>query len=155
MEKLVLILFCYISFFSSSQTKQETQDWLKEKIKIYGYNNPDNVQHNYTVSFVDSNLIISDYYGMYGIFVLNTMSIPIRKIKIRFEEKIGTIWMVISTSDGSNSIKMISETKTEYVNENEVIFDKSIKLEDLPNRLVKSFNHLITLYGGKVVKEAF
>jgi hypothetical protein len=139
-----------------SQTKEETQEWLKEKIKLNGYNNKDNVQHNYSVKFVDDKLIISNYCGMRGIFFEETMSIPIKKIgKIRFEEKIGTIWMIISTKDGSNSIIMTNETETYSINKTEIIFDKGIKLEDLPNRLVKSFDHLIILYGGSVTKEAF
>lgn len=155
MKKLALILLCYISFLSNSQTKQETQDWLKEKIKLYGYNSYDGVQHNYSVSFIDNNLVISNNWALDGYFFLETMQIPIKKIKIRFEEKTNTIWMIISTNDGSNSIKTVNETETTFKTEYTVIFDKSIKLEDLPNRLVKSFNHLITLYGGTVVKEAF
>jgi hypothetical protein len=145
-----------------SQSKKETQDWLKEKIEVFAYSNDaDNYGHEYNVSFTDISMIlktsyISDYDNPDPLVFIYT--IPIKELStIIFEEKGNTTWMIISLKENKKSIKKVVEwsNRTEYVNDVSLILYKSVNDSDMKNRIIKAFKNLVKVYGGVVVEEKF
>jgi hypothetical protein len=162
MKTITTLFVLSINLIVLSQSKKETQDWLKEKIEVFAYSNDaDNYGHEYSVSFTDINMIlktsyISDYDNPDPLVFIYT--IPIKELStIIFEEKGNTTWMIISLKENKKSIKKVVEwsNRTEYVNDVSLIFYKSVNDSDMKNRIIKAFKNLIKVYGGVVVEEKF
>jgi len=101
--KSLLILFLLFINTCNSQTKEETQEWISEKINFYSYSDDVQVFHNYKITFDESNMIIKNncrtLTGMgsgtgTGVEKFDYTSeiiyyVPIKDLfKIRFESKI-------------------------------------------------------------------
>lgn len=162
MKTITTIFVLSIHLMLFSQSKKETQDWLKEKIEVFAYSNDaDNYGHEYNVSFTDISMIlktsyISDYDNPDPLVFIYT--IPIKELStIIFEEKGNTTWMIISLKENKKSIKKVVEwnNRTEYVNDVSLILYKSVNDSDMKNRIIKAFKNLVKVYGGVVVEEKF
>jgi hypothetical protein len=163
MKIIITILLIFINnLIAFSQTKTETQDWIKEKIEIYAYSNDaENFGHEYSVTFNEYFMFIkTSYFSNYDdpapIVILYT--IPVKEMNsIIFEEKLNTTWLIISTKDNKKSIYSTDgkNNNAKYTNDLELILYKSVNDSDMKNRFVKAFKHLVKLYGGSVVDEKF
>lgn len=175
-----LSIICTIFLLTSpsfSQTKQETQEWIKYYIETYNYIDQryDYPYMTNVVEFTDCNLVITEKifnWKIYkGLVIMNTVEIPIKEIsKINFrefEEK--NLWLDIGTR--GNSILQTTTVEGTRTAENasaydeaaysgyrgrwSVILKKSIKEDDLDKRMIKAFKHLISLCGGTVITDVF
>ena len=161
--KIISILFILsIQGLALSQSKKETQDWIKEKIEVFAYSNDAaNFGHEYEVSFTENEMrlytsYISDYDHPNPIIFIYL--IPVKYLStVIFEEKTNTTWMIISTSANNKSIVKKNEgnNSIEYVDHVNLIFYKSVNESDMKNRLIKAFKNLVKVHGGIVVEEKF
>ncbi len=155
---LIVLSIIPFSLFSQDATKKETQDWIKEKIELYPFNNGRTI-NKYKVSFDATNIIIEEQLILdIGGHLISEVTIPLKNLmQVTFEEKAHNIWMYFKIRNNSNEIKdeckSIGETK--YISIHPLLLQKSIDSEGLRPRLVKAFNHLVKLSGGKVVEEKF
>tara|TARA_B110000908_G_C10013602_1_gene339705 strand:- start:95 stop:544 length:450 start_codon:yes stop_codon:yes gene_type:complete len=144
--------------FLLSQTKSETENWIKQKIENYAYQSP-GIYYEYNVEYQDGNIWIGHEVHMVGLFKLYTADvIPINKIGyVKFEEKEDNAWLTISTVNMQKVITSIDlETKQkQYLNKVEIILSKSILNENYPTRIKSAFDKLIEYNGGNSLKEAF
>jgi hypothetical protein len=161
MKKIFFLLNISLLFFANianSQTKEETQDWISEKINYFSYSDDIQVFYNYTISYDQTNMIIKSNCKT-KISGFNSTSeisyhIPIKDLyKIRFETKQNNVWLYLKTK--SESIKIFSEINYEMTNNVEILLEKSFLENDMRNRMEKAFTHLIKLYGGIVGEEKF
>lgn len=163
MKNLLIVFLIFINT-CYAQTKEETQEWISEKINYYSYSDDVKVFHNYTITFDESNMIIKSNCkigtGMgsgtgTGTDSLNTTSdifyyVPIKDLfKIRFESKAFNVWLYLKTK--TNSIKV----NNEVTNHVEILLERSILQDDMTNRMDKAFTNLIRLYGGSFAPEKF
>ena len=162
MKKIATLFLLSINIIAFSQTKLETQNWIKEKIETLTYKNyAANFGHENNVSFKGTDMIlsssyISDYDNPNPI-VFNYV-IPIKEMNtIIFVDYESTTWMIISIKENKKSIisTNVNAGKTENVNKVELILYKSVNDSDMKNRFIKAFNHLIKVNGGNVVDEKF
>lgn len=151
---LLSISFLLFINFTYSQTKEETQAWISEKINYYSYSDDIKIFYNYTMSFDESNMIIKSncrtiFSGFDSTSDLSYV-VPIKDLhKIRFENKANNVWLYLKTK--SNSIKINGEMK----NQVEILLENSFLENDMRNRMDKAFTNLIKLYGGSVGEEKF
>lgn len=162
MKKITTLILLIIASVSYGQTKKETQDWIKEKIELYSYSDERSVFNNYVIEYSEEYLIVKNTNKIvlenYESSLKSTIWIPIKELtKIRFEEKSDNVWLFLKLKSGKRLIKSKynGESKTEYLNETEILLEKSINENDLRNRLSTAFNHLIKLYGGTIAEEKF
>ena len=57
MKNLLIVFLIFINT-CYAQTKEETQEWISEKINYYSYSDDVKVFHNYTITYDESNMII-------------------------------------------------------------------------------------------------
>jgi hypothetical protein len=157
-KKLLLLILLCLPFIGLSQTKDETQNWIKEKIEQYAYTSID-VKHEHTIKYQDDAIWIGKkVLFSFGPGVPSIYTIPIKDIStIRFIEKESTIFLKIQTKGNKLSIvdyNIVTE-KEDFQSSLELVMSKDIKNNNLQNRLIKSFNHLIKLSGGTITKEVF
>ncbi len=155
MKNLLIVFLIFINT-CYAQTKEETQEWISEKINYYSYSDDVKVFHNYTITFDESNMIIKSNCKIgTGTDSLNTTSdifyyVPIKDLfKIRFESKAFNVWLYLKTK--TNSIKV----NNEVTNHVEILLERSILQDDMTNRMDKAFTNLIRLYGGSFAPEKF
>lgn len=155
-----LLLTANLSLFG--QSKSATEEWIKEKIQMNGYSDDIEIFHNYKIDFKEGNLIIianlkSIFKGRETIIAPQYI-IPIRELgEIRFEEKLNNIWLFIKLKSGENRIccKNDLDNSITYVDNVTLLLEKSILKENLPTRMMKAFENLIKLNGGKVIGNTF
>ena len=163
MKNLLIVFLIFINT-CYAQTKEETQEWISEKINYYSYSDDVKVFHNYTITYDESNMIIKSNCktetGMgsgtgTGADKLDSTSdiiyyVPIKDLfKIRFESKAFNVWLYLKTK--TNSIKV----NNEVTNHVEILLERSILQDDMTNRMDKAFTNLIRLYGGSFAPEKF
>lgn len=159
--KRILFSLLILTSLSYGQTKQETQDWIKEKINYYSYSDDHTVFNDYTVSYEDENMILknnlkSKIGGITQTMVL-TYIIPIKDLnKIRFENKGENVWLYLKTKSG-NTIRTKADFESDYnlTNSVEILLESSFSQNDMQNRMNKAFINLIKLYGGQITTEKF
>lgn len=159
--KITLLLICPYTFLFS-QSKKETQDWIKEKIEMFGYSDEvENFGHKYLVSFNETEMILTKTYysnNNYQFSLVTNYVIPIKDLNtIFFEEKISTTWMIISLKENKNNIKETfkSDNSVKYINKISLIFSKSVNDSDMKGRFIKAFKHLVKIHGGVIIDEKF
>jgi hypothetical protein len=163
MKNLLIVFLLFINT-CYAQTKEETQEWISEKINYYSYSDDVKVFHNYTITYDESNMIINSncrtVTGMgsgtgTGADRLDSTSdiiyyVPIKDLyKIRFESKVFNVWLYLKTK--TNSIKV----NNEMTNHVEILLEKSVLEDDMTNRMDNAFTNLIKLYGGSFAPEKF
>lgn len=155
---LIFLLLISLITFSQNATKKETQDWIKEKIELYPFNDG-KTTYVYNVNFDSSSIIINEELTLdIGGHFISKITIPLKNLmQVTFEENISTIWMIFKIRNNKNEIKRESITMKDidYISTHQIILQKSIDSEKLRPRLTDAFKHLIKLYGGIVVKEKF
>jgi hypothetical protein len=168
MKNLLIVFLIFINT-CYAQTKEETQEWISEKINYYSYSDDVKVFHNYTITYDESNMIIKSncrtVTGMGSGTGTGTRAesldsesdiiyyIPIKDLyKIRFESKAFNVWLYLKTK--TNSIK-VDKVVNEMTNHVEILLERSILQDDMTNRMDKAFTNLIKLYGGSVGLEKF
>jgi len=166
MKNLLIVFLLFINT-CYAQTKEETQEWISEKINYYSYSDDVKVFHNYTITYDESNMIIKSNCrtvigngsgtGTEADRLDSTSDIiyfvPIKDLhKIRFESKAFNVWLYLKTK--SNSIKVDKVIK-EMTNHVEILLERSILQDDMTNRMDKAFTNLIKLYGGSFAPEKF
>ncbi len=162
MKTLISIIFFYLPSVFFGQSKVDTQAWIKEKIQLNGYSDDVEVFHKYMVDFEQGNLIIvattKNIYKGRETTIAPQYSIPIKELgEIRFEEKPYNVWLFIKIGSGENMIsrKDDLDNSITYVDQVTLLLEKSIVKDNLPNRMMKAFNHLIKLNGGKIIGDTF
>ena|SRR5690606_1676843 len=156
------LTFLTLSFYSYAQdaTKKETQDWIKEKLELYAYQDDGKTEYKYKISFDDKNIIVDEEL-MLDIMANNLIQktiIPIKNLmQITFEEKQNNVWMYFKIRGNNKEIKCIPKEVNEvnYESKYQLLLSKSIDDENLRPRITKAFKHLVKLYGGVVTKEKF
>lgn len=167
------------SVTSITPSKKETQDWIKEKIEnfTHDFNNPglgDYGTEKYEVEFSDCKVVISikkDYQHqnpfngeMTKDYFYETFEIPIKDLSILSFAKANATTTQIIFKIKSNEM-LITETIEQNLSGSKEIVSStniaslyilnSLLIDNLPERLTKGVNHLITLCGGEVSKEVF
>ena len=164
MKNLLFIIFIISSQFTFGQkvqvkkpTKLETQNWIIEKMRSYGYSEGTTSNH-YSIEFVGTtieirNRLVHELGNLNSLDVFNIADIDY----IYFSENNEIFGFKIKLKPG--------KIKTTYYNgelqkSNDVFefeLNMSFKENNLPERTKKAFSRLVELYGGKpiIVKEAY
>lgn len=157
----LILLFLVISL--AAQTKEETEAWIKQKLEANSYQSGEIVYH-YTLSFEGCVLIVKDKCDQLtsNKSDIMTSTIPIEQISsISFKEFDDLIQLRIKIKDDLKLIKInyqnLNTNYKSYLDSSEetIILEKTIKEDNLQQRVIQAFNHLIALCGGTVVKEVF
>jgi hypothetical protein len=157
-SKHFFILFILIVNKIYSQTKKETEDWIKSKIEGYNYRDGKHNFHEYEVLFDKGNM-----------FVLH----PINKVNFCYQIPLIEITNVEITTNNWGGYTLMLKCKSnkcimngEYNNnifysdgnawsKVELFLSKLFGDENLPDRMKKAISHLVTLNGGTIKKEVF
>lgn len=156
------VLITSLAQQKSSATKEETVEWISQKIRQYSYQDIDgSVKHNYNIDQKEDHLVVkntSTIVSNLGIQKLTAITgIPIKSIEsVYFIEKPNNYWLTINMKGGQNLIVTKYEgLPSEISSSTELILSKDIDKENLKERLLRAFNHLIELQTGKSKKETF
>lgn len=163
-----------ITKVSSSRSKIETQEWIKEKIEGFSrsFNKPeyDNYgSYKFEVTFTDCNIKIINKWrsnlpwpdgSRYVISVDYVYLIPLKSLaKLNFI-LLKTDYQIVFSTKSNEALIEFSEidpekTKKTFVNTESLYIPQELLNNNLPERLTNAFNNLIELCGGKVTKEIF
>jgi hypothetical protein len=184
MKTSVLLLFIIgISNLLFAQTPNlvETQDWLKQKIELYGNiiyeNNSSNKNNIRTYSFDFSepgmlNIFSTMYWYYSNTYDISYYSIPIKymnSVQYKYEEnyiialfKLSSDYVSIAEIKEYKSNKIVNgEMQFELIKKDSnlvgisVLLDPIFKEDDMQSRFKAAIDHLIILNGGHVTKEVF
>ena len=142
-------------------TKEETQQWIKEKIGSYAFNSDDGkIKNQYLILYEGQYIKIKNINYASGTDESFTTRIPVIDIEyISFAEKSDNYWLIINVKSSTIGYTFSNTTSTKYHLDGkyEMLLDKKFKDNDLPIRMKKAFSRLVELYGGKAVntKEAY
>lgn len=150
---------------SSNQTKNETQDWIKEKIESFSHSY-DNLTGYYgtrtfKVAFSNCSMTITwtdDNYNHGSKYFTNKETIiPLKELsKLSFIDVNNEVTSLFFRTKTENLI--INTYKGEeptYKTIHEIRIRKNLLKDNLSERLTKAFDKLIELCGGKITKEVF
>ena len=59
MKKITILTFLILNTFVHSQSKNETEKWIYEKINLYGFKD-NQISHYYDITFEKGNIIVND-----------------------------------------------------------------------------------------------
>ncbi len=159
--KLIFITFAIFFFCTdklSAQSKQETEEWIKDKIEAYNYRDGKYNFHEYEIIFDKGNMLVLH---------------PINKVNFCWKIPLNQIKKIdITTNDWGGYTLLLKCNLDNCVfngefNNNTFIFDgkkwsqveiflrSTFGSENLPERMKKAITHLIKLNGGSISKEAF
>ena len=155
---LTLIIILCFSQFSFGQSKKETEEWIKTIIEDVKYRF--NSYHNYEITFSNGNLIIKQPFLSKYLFESIVPLKSLGKIKLRKDDD--GYKLTLSCKDGEciKDGEYLGENFTEYKfnsysTSTSIVFGVTFQNDELPERLKKAFKHIVQLYGGKLVGEAF
>jgi hypothetical protein len=158
---LLLICFTIQYFYAQNQTLQETKDWIKEKIEMYGFSNY-RQQHQFVINYETCIMKIHKKQIIYvgeKMELNSNITIPISKLsKIYLQDNESNIWLYLRIKNRENLIKekVIELGQDNDINEVILILDKNaINSNNMKQRLSTAFNHLIKLCGGSVLDDKF
>jgi hypothetical protein len=161
MERKIILLglfFCFITSSTFSQTKTETEDWIKQKLEAYAYSDEKELWHYYTITYSNCSMIIQHKVKALNITVNAIVEIPIKEISsITHEKKDNCVWVIYKMRDNASKIsrKSVEQGDVIYVSEYHFILEHSFLAENLPERLKKAMNNLIKWCGGTVTEEKY
>lgn len=157
MKNLLIFVFCLLTYNAFSQTQEETENWIKQKLELFYYTNPlDGLDNKLSVEFKNGNMIFYEVKNMSGVTISYQTVIPIKQLnQIMFSEKESTIWIIFTTK-GTNEIKVTDdfEIEPELMSKTEIIMSKDVKQNNMQNRLKNAFSDLVKNYGGST-QEAY
>lgn len=168
MKSITTVILLFVVIFGFGQSKEETQEWIAQKIYFYSFKDASSV-NAYKLRFENSQIIINNLFkrtlpNTEETYVV-TYQVPINDIlSIKFEDKEKNIWMIIETKSGEETIKYIPPlfvkkkknahtlyyelpaSKVRKLSKIELLLSKSIEEENLKARLQEAFDHLVNLY---------
>lgn len=157
MKNLLIFVFCLLTYNAFSQTQEETENWIKQKLELFYYTNPsDGLDNKLSVEFKNGNMIFYEVKNMSGVTISYQTVIPIKQLnQIMFSEKESTIWIIFTTK-GTNEIKVTDDfvIEPELMSKTEIIMSKDVKQNNMQNRLKNAFSDLVKNYGGST-QEAY
>ena len=151
MKKIrLLFIFLMFSNFSYSQSKAETETWIKSFISTYS---------NGTINFQNGILTHEDPYDPMGFHVKASVAIKdLAGVKVSGGTK-GHTAIFLSCYDGqcvNDGLKPRENANFDNFKNNKLSMQMSSEIsEDLQKRIAKAINHLIKLYGGKSMNDTF
>jgi hypothetical protein len=166
-----IITICF-SVQAISQSKAETQDWIKKHIEMTRYENviaDNHVTSVYQVNFTETEMILTEQMSIGSIQRSDkytfTIYIPLKEIyPIKFEtnngsDGEGSVHLWIITKGRKKVIHYIGDpnltSRDDYIDSTSINFHTHYMNKDMELRMIKAFNHLIFLYGGSLPKEIF
>jgi hypothetical protein len=160
---LLLIAFISLQFTVYSQSKSDTEKWIKNKIENYSFMDSE-VLHEFWVGFEDEIIMIGTKISILAnkdkIPYVHQYSIPIRDIdKVSFIEKPFAIHMRIEMRRNRNRgliiDKNLNTNQSTTQHKIEIVMSNEINNNSLDTRIIDAFTHLIKLHGGSTIKEVF
>ena len=175
LRSTLILLVSLIGMKSFSQettkpTKADTQDWIKEKIENFSFPY-DNLNgyfgtKTYKVSFNDCSMTIvmvdDNYNNGFKSSLTGEAVIPIKDLsKLDFKDIDSDIISLTFRSKTENAIKLtyygnppvdVSPKNVSFV---DFRFKKISLKDNLSERLIKAFNNLTELCGGRITKDVF
>lgn len=150
MKKISILTFLIlISNLTFSQTKSETESWIKSFISTYS---------NATITFQNGILTHENPFDPIGLHMKGSVSIKeLSSVQISGGTK-GHTAIYLSCYQGDcvdDGFKSTDESFQSFKNNKLSIQMNSEISEELQKRIEKAFNHLIKLYGGKVLDNTF
>lgn len=151
------ILFLIISVLASSaafsQTTKpsldETQKWLNEKINGFSYDSED-AKYNYTIDFSKGIMTVRDKNTFTSPFRThdNTYTCNLTDIDFfTFKEKPYNIWLTFKMKEGKYETRIMDGEKFQSFGEINILLSKSIKNDNLMERIRKALNRIFELNG--------
>ncbi|MEO5942469.1 MAG: hypothetical protein ABIP30_01080 [Ferruginibacter sp.] len=166
---------------SIKPTEQETKAWIKNKIENFTsvYNESSVETHigrygtlKYELEFQDCLMIIRKKDLLYyknvftneyiKYFYNKTYEIPLKEIsEIQFSNNLNYTNMTFKIRSNENLIKEKTSSDMPVANQDEMVNLSNISIpsrlldKELPSRITKAINYLMTLCGGKITKEVF
>jgi hypothetical protein len=154
-----LLILSVLTVNSYTQTKEDTQAWISEKIENFRY---DYKYHIYNVKFKEGDMIIENTTA-------NTLfysKIPLKKVSqinveyFNNEGKEGYI-IRIGCKNAEKCVetgKIVDGVLQRSIYDMELIkifLNVNFKQDNLPERMKKALLHIVKLNGGKVISETF
>lgn len=153
MKTLTLLTFCLLGQLAFSQTKAETENWIKSKIEAGGLAGIQEFDINYEGEY----LSIENKTYFSGLTVRMKYLVKVKCItNFYFKDYESSLHLVIKTSPTCKiQLNDYTNNTIERVNDAVLILDKSFADNNMKNRFSKALNNLIKFYGGSVKKEAY
>lgn len=157
---LVFNFNSYAQENKSSPSKEETQQWITQKILQFGLDTKDTKQI-YKLTFKDDIIIIdhtTTLISINGNSELHAIKkIPIKKIQsFYFSEKSSSYWLTFNMINNEASISVeYDELPIKMYSSTDLILSKNIQSDNMKDRLLKALNHLLELYGVTPPREVF
>ena len=79
MKKITILTLLLFNIFVYSQSKNETETWISEKINLHGYKD-NQVSHYYDITFEKGNMIVNVRSYILNQIILCKNIIPIKEI---------------------------------------------------------------------------
>lgn len=151
MRKFTILLFAFTLILTAhSQTKEDTETWLKEKLETLG-------KREQTITFSNNTLTIYDPIDR---LVFITKFLPTQIRYISFKESGNRITLEIKTTSGGTfksavNIDLKKVGDDEITNSGFIVLTKEVNNNNLKERIIKALWHWVELNGGKKPKETF
>jgi hypothetical protein len=158
--KTFFVPLFFLSFTNAfSQSKGDTQIWIKSTIEHYRHKN-----YNYQVYFWNEALMIVQ--PIEGTVFYN--DIPLKEInqvlvkeftqpngEVAYNLILACKYSAACSSSGTieKGLKLPNYGSNEF--ELSILLDNSLKSDNMNNRLKKAMAHLVTLNGGKTINDVF
>ena len=153
MKTLIFVILCLVGNLAFSQSKSETEEWIKSKIESAGLTGYQEYQVYYDGDF----LSIGNKTFFPNLTVHKGFLVTIKCISNFYFKDYGeSLHLIIKTSSNCKiQQNNFTDETIGKVNEVELILDKSFADNDMKNRFTNAMNNLIKFYGGSVVKEVY
>ena len=151
MFTLILTLFTATFVFgqNSKPTLEESQRWLNEKINGYSYDSED-AKYNYTIDFSKGVMTVRDKNTFTSPFRThdNTYSCNLTDIDFfTFKEKAYNVWLTFKMKEGKFETRIMDGEKFQSFGEINILLNKSVKNDNLIERITKAINRILELNG--------
>lgn len=148
---LTMSLILTVSGYSQNTkpNQQETQKWLNEKINGYSYDSED-AKYNYTIDFSKGIMTVRDKNTFTSPFRThdNTYTCNLADIDFfTFKEKPYNIWLTFKMKEGKYETRIMDGEKFQSFGEINILLSKSIKNDNLMERIRKALNRIFELNG--------
>lgn len=145
---LLIPLLGFCSTIAKSQSLEETQEWISNKIIEFSLDKIAN-EYNYEIEYKDGLMLIhSTITSNDEKPVIEDVVVFIKDIQtVFFANKGAGVALVIRMKNG----KPLKANNVEK-NETEFMLSVQVHMDNMKDRFLKAFNHLIELNGGKLSK---
>ena len=157
----VVVLLAGFNSIVTAQSQQETEEWLKQIIENYPFNNND-ITNEYRVTFYDLSNCYMEINLRTQIKSLSTDTFyryriwPKELTSVQIEERDHNVRLIFRVSpQAENKIGMDFPDYREQITEADILMAASLKHNNLTQRLVRAFNHYIEICGGSSIPDTF